>query len=109
MASSTAFHAISVDALGLPAPLAGLQWWRAKAAAHGIVHRADVEPLIEIPRLLAQSTLFAREPAGWCVRSVGSEIERQIGRKFAGLTVTDALPDPSLPLIALLDHATDAH
>ncbi|MDB5366146.1 MAG: hypothetical protein JWM77_2073 [Rhodospirillales bacterium] len=106
MESNEEFHAIPVDALTLPAPLAGLRWWRAKLAAHGVVRRADVEPLLEIPRLLAQAMLFAREPAGWCVRLVGTEVDRQLGRKVAGLELVDALPEMAAALIGTLDHAT---
>jgi hypothetical protein len=100
------FHAIDVDALTLQAPLAALQWWRAKLAAHGAVRRDEVEPLLEIPRLLAHAMLFAREEAGWFVRVVGTELDRQLGRKLAGLAVAAALPDMSPSLLALLDHAT---
>jgi hypothetical protein len=108
MESNEEFHALPVDALTLLAPLAGLQWWRTKLAEHGVVRRADVEPLLEIPRLLSQAMLFARESAGWCVRVVGTEVDRQLGRKLAGLTVADALPGMSPPLTALLDQATSA-
>ncbi|GIL41402.1 hypothetical protein [Roseiterribacter gracilis] len=109
MESTEEFHAIPLAALTLHAPLSGLQWWRTKLAEHGTVRRADVEPLLEIPRLLAQAMLFARETTGWCVRVVGSEVDRQLGRRLAGATVVDALPDMSTPLTVLLEEATATH
>lgn len=108
MESNEEFHAIPVEALSHPAPVAGLRWWRAKLGQHGIVRRTDVEPLLEIPRLLARAILFAREPGGWCVRLVGTEIDRQLGRKVAGLELVDALPEMAAALTGALERATAA-
>jgi hypothetical protein len=105
MESKPEFHGIDLDALTLPAPRAGLHWWRAKHAARGAVRRSEVEPLLEIPRLLANTMLLARESGEWRVRLVGTELDRQFGRKLAQLTVAQAFPKLADPLRTLLDRA----
>ncbi|MDY0871472.1 PAS domain-containing protein [Dongia rigui] len=81
--------AAGMAALDMVSPLivAGFNYWNAKRAGRQMPARADIDPVIEIPRLLPHIILIdvRREPLDFRFRLVGSYVRQNLSRDYVGL------------------------
>jgi hypothetical protein len=76
------------DTMSIPALLSDdaaqlLAYWQAKARG-GVPVRRSLDPVIEIPQLVASTFLLDRIGTRWRYRVVGTKIVRQVGRDVTG-------------------------
>ena len=84
------------------------RYWLSKHVDGRPPSRKDIDPLIEIPSLIANLMLIAIEPAGYRNQLIGTAIVNRVGHDDTGRLIDRALFGPtSLPAwLALMDKVT---
>jgi hypothetical protein len=91
------------DTLSIPALLSNEAarlhaYWHAKA--HGAVPvRSALDPVIEIPQLVASTFLLDRIGTRWRYRLVGTKLVRQVGRDVTGQWFDALYGEPAQPVL----------
>lgn len=85
--------AAGMAALDMHSPLvrAGFQYWNSKRQGRPMPARSDLDPLIEIPRLVPSLMLFdvRHSPLDFRWRLVGSKIRRHFWKDYTGEWFSD--------------------